>query len=488
MFKFAVIAFCLLTSRLLAADVQVPVYYDSLKNGLKIIIVPDTTVAVVSCRLYYFAGSMYEGPGSSGLAHLYEHMMFKGTSRLGTTDYKKELPLIRQLDSLDTKLALLMQNGAADSDTAVTSLQKQQSSLLETQRKYIKKDEIWDLYQNSGATNLNAWTADDMTAYIVTLPQNKVELFYWIESDRMRDPVLREFQSELKVVREERRMRYDNIPTNRYWERLSEIFYLSHPYRTPTIGWMSDLRTYTRAKLQNYVQHYYTPDNAVVVMVGNINPAQARVQIERYFGAIARAPIAKTEVTTREDAPIGETRFTMYEKTEGRIDMLFHTPGYPNTDLYMLDIIEDMLSGRSGRLYNRLVVREKLCTDAGASNAIRLHDGYFQIWASLKKSADPALVEKIMLDEIEKIRTKPPLPTEMERARNNIRMSFVSRIKDLESLSDELAWFERLGGYKNMFEYSSHIAAVKADSMPAVALKTFNPLLKTIGILLPNTK
>ncbi|NLE01489.1 MAG: insulinase family protein, partial [Fibrobacter sp.] len=207
------------------SDLQIPVTYDTLSNGLRVIIVPDTNVAVVSCRLYYFVGSMYEGPGSTGLSHMFEHMMFKGTKKLGTKSYAKEIPIMASIDSLETLLQKRKESGVSESDSLTRALKSQIMSMLEKQRTLMKKDEIWELYQNNGGTSLNAWTSDDMTAYIVTLPKNKLELFYWIESDRMRDPVLREFYSERDVVAEERRMRYDNRPTNRYYERLNALFY-----------------------------------------------------------------------------------------------------------------------------------------------------------------------------------------------------------------------------------------------------------------------
>jgi predicted Zn-dependent peptidase len=360
--------------------------------------------------------------------------------------------------------------------------------LLEKQRQFIKKDEIWELYQNNGGTQLNAWTADDMTAYIVTLPRNKVELFYWIESDRMRDPVLREFYSERDVVSEERRMRYDNRPLGKYWERLNALFYLAHPYRLPTIGWASDIQAYTRRKLKEHVKRFYTPDNALVVMVGNVEPKNARREIDRYFGSIPRAKIPKEEVVTREPEPIGSTRFTMRDDGEPRLDIMFHTPGYPHDDLYKLDVIEGIFSGRSGRLYRRLVDKEGLCTDAGAGNGIRLHNGEFHIWAELKNDTDPAKVESIIREELKKISEKRPTEKEIMRISNEIRMSFISNLKSLEGLSDRLAWFERLRSWKDLLAYPEMIAAVKPDEIPKVASLYLNADLATTGLLLPKEK
>jgi predicted Zn-dependent peptidase len=465
-----------------AGEVKVPVYNATLKNGLRIIVVPDTNVAVVSCRLYYFVGSMYESAGYTGLSHMYEHMMFKGTKKLGTTNYAAELPLMAAIDSLD-RLRYLHEQ-ASGTDSIVNALEKQQAALLEKQRHYIKKDEIWELYQNNGATHLNAWTADDMTAYIVTLPKNKVELFYWIESDRMRNPVLREFTSERDVVMEERRMRYDNRPLGRYWERLNALFYVADPYRNPTIGWATDIRAFTRAKLEQHINRYYTPDNAVIVMVGNIDSLKAKTDIERYFGALPRAARPKEEVVTREPAPVGETRFTVHDDAAPRMDLMFHLPGYPDAVLYKMDIVEGIFSGRSGRLYRRLVDKEGLCTNIGASNNSRLNDSYFTVWAELKNEADPAKVERIIREEIAQAAAVPPTATEMRRITNEIRMSFVTDLKSLEGLSDRLAWFERLGNWKAMLDYPERIAAVKPEEIPAAVKRYLDPGLMTIGILL----
>ncbi len=470
------------TSR--AESISIPVHYDSLDNGLKIIVAPDTNVAVVSCRLYYFVGSMYEGPGTSGLSHMYEHMMFKGTETLGTTNYKKEVPIMNKIDSLGKVMTELRTDRNPENDARADSIRARISQLLDKQRQYIKKDEIWQRYMNNGGTHLNAWTSDDMTAYIVTLPTNKVDLFYWIESDRMANPVLREFYSERDVVLEERRMRYENRPMRKYWERLWASFYVAHPYRIPTIGWMSDIEAYTRTKMMNHVKKYYTPDNALIVLSGNIDPQQAVKDIRKYFGNIPPAQGGQDDVVTREPAPIGQTRFIMRDEAEPRVDFLFHIPGYPHEDLYKLDVLEGILTGRSGRLYDRLVNKEGLCTNAGASNYFQLHNGLFHVWATLRSEADPDEVEKIILEELERVAQEPPTEREMTRNKNSIRMNFVNGLRSLEGISDRLAWFERLGDWNDLFSYPDRINQVNAKTLHETAKKYFDPELRTTGILL----
>jgi predicted Zn-dependent peptidase len=482
--KLCILLLSAFTVTVNALDINLPVHYDTLKNGLRVIIVPDTNVAVVSCRLYYFVGSMYEGPGTTGLSHLYEHMMFKGTKTLGTTNYQKEIPIIKSLDSLEKQISHLKTDQDTGNDTLIGKLEEKITALFDKQRKLIKKDEIWELYQNNGGTELNAWTGDNMTAYIVTLPKNKTDLFYWIESDRMRNPVLREFYSEKSVVIEERKMRYENRPLNNYWERLNALFYVAHPYRQPTIGWMSDLESYSREKLEEHVFKYYTPDNALIVLVGNIDPKLSLKKINQYFGTIPRAKVHKTEVVTREPSPVGVTSFVMYDQSNPRIDMIFHTPGHPHPDLYKLDIVDRILSGKTGRLYKRLVTETNLCIDAGAGNDSRLQNGDFSLYAVMKNETSPDTVEKILFDEINKISTTPPSVAEMERVTNEIKMSFVSGLNSLEGLSDRLATYERMGSWKDMLMYPDIIASIKPNEIPSIAKKYLDPSKMTIGKLL----
>jgi len=485
---FTIFSFWLFSFISAGYSISIPVHYDTLKNGLRIIIVPDTTVAIVSCRLYYFVGSIYEGPGTTGLSHMYEHMMFKGTKRMGTVSYEKELPFMNTIDSLDALLRSLRQKGYQDTDSIVKKYKTDIAANLEKERKYIKKDEIWETYMNNGGTSLNAWTGDEITAYTVTLPENKLELFCWIEADRMQNPVLREFYSERDVVKEERKMRYENRPVNKYWEILNAHFYISHPYRQPTIGWMSDIESFSRAKLFDHINHFYTPDNALIVLVGNVKIDKSMELIKRYFEPISRSRFPKTEIVTREPAPAGETRLTMHDNAEPRIDILYHIPGYPDNDLFALDVLGGILSGRTGRLYKRLVTEEKICTNAGAVCEMKLHNGVFHAWATPVTDADPIKIESIILEEISKIAKGKPSLKEMERIKNSIQMDFVSSLKSQEVLSDQLAWFERLGSWKDCIEYPEKIANVTPEAVSNVTKKYLNPEYKTVGRLLAKKK
>lgn len=461
---------------------ELPIHHETLNNGLELFVVQDTNVAVVSCRLYYKMGSYYEGPGTTGLSHMYEHMMFKGTKRLGTLDYEKEIPWMNKIDSIDNDIVRIKATGVEESDSLIQSKRKEIFAALDSQRTYIKKDELWGLYDRNGATDLNAWTSDDITAYIVTLPANKVELFFNIEADRMQNLVLREFYSERDVVTEERKMRTDNKPVGRYWERLNALFYAASPYRNPVIGWNSDIRNYTTQKLREHINKYYRPDNAILILTGNIDPQKASELTQQYFNDIKKPDHPIDPVVTREPAPIGEVRFTHIGDGQPRLDMLFHTPGYPDEDLLALDVVENLFNGNSGRLFKRLVEETQLCIDAGAGNSWSPEDGSFHIWADLKNGTDPKLVEQIIIEEIEKAGKAEPTADELLRVKNQLQYNFYEGLTSLEGISDQLAFFVKLGNWRQMLTYADDIASVKSTT--EAVQKWLVPEFRTVGVLM----
>jgi predicted Zn-dependent peptidase len=460
---------------------ELSVHDTTFSNGLRLLVVPDSSSPVVSCRLYYFMGSFYETAGTTGLSHLYEHMMFKGTKRLGTNDYSAELPIMAKIDSIDAEIIELKELGELEKDSLISAKRDSIFALLDSQREFIVKDEIWALYQKNGGTGLNAWTSTDMTAYIVTLPSNKVELFANIEADRMENSVLREFYSERDVVTEEWRMRYESKPENLYYQRLMAQFYTASPYRNPTIGWFSDIRNYSRKKLTDHIHKYYRPDNALIVLAGNVTAEYADSIVSFYFSEIVNSDFKNDPIVTREPDPIGVSRLNVESAGTPRVDILFHTPAYPSKELFALDVVESMLNGRSGILQKRLVDDLKMCNSAGAGSSWKLADGSFHIWASLKEGSDPVKVEQIIIEELKKLATKEPTEDELSRVKNGINYYFTKQLTDGEKLSDQLAFFEKLGSWRDMLEYEKNIGAVTKTS--DVVKKYLNPKFRTVGVL-----
>ena len=263
----------------------------TLDNGLKLLMVERHEVPRVVCHIYFKVGSVYEHPGITGISHFHEHMMFKGTRMMGVTDYEEDRALDEKIDALMDKIYEEKYRKRDGNKEKIASWQAEADRLMEKEKQYIIKDDLWEYYMKNGGTGLNASTGQETTGYYVTLPSNKVELQMLLESDRMVHPVFREFYSEKEVVREERRLS-ENRPGYFFREQLNATFYAASPYAWSVVGWDVDLRKVTRQDMIDYNRKYYVPNNAVAVYVGDIDPDEIIALADRYFGSIpgARSP------------------------------------------------------------------------------------------------------------------------------------------------------------------------------------------------------
>jgi predicted Zn-dependent peptidase len=469
----------------LFAEKLIDVKEHVLDNGLKVLIVEDHNTPLVVCRLYYKVGSVHETTGKTGLSHMLEHMMFKGTERIGVTDFKKEQGFIKTIDSLFALSDLALENG----DTVLMKKHKQEAmAVVEKQRKHINNNELWSLYQKAGGTALNAYTSSIITAYIVTLPANKLELFMWLESDRMANPVMREFYTERDVVMEERRLRYENSPHGRYYETLRSMIYETHPYRIPTIGYMSDLRHLSREDAFLHFKTYYVPNNAILVFVGDVREKQAMPLVKRYFGPIPRGKKEIRPVFTRDPEPVGLKRLVVKKDVAPVLDMFFKTPGIHNHDIYTLDIIEGVLSGQSGRLYKILVKDKNLATAVSAGSYISKYTSYFKVHADLRKGVSHKAVEKLIIKELEKLKKDQISLREIEKVKNNVTASEVNGLRSNERLADRLAFFEVMDSWQLINRIADEVKKVNRTQVREIAGKYFTENNCIIGYVTNNKK
>ncbi len=454
--------------------------YAQLDNGLKVIIYPSHLAPIVSCRLFYVTGSVHEAPGHTGIAHMLEHLLFKGTKTIGTRDPAKDQILEAKIEKVMDSL----ESVRADSAKAAP-WKARYDSLLAEQRKGLVKYELWDAYEKAGGTELNAFTSDLMTAYFVTLPRNKVELYLWLEADRMHNAVLREFYPEHDVVMEERRMRVEDSPTGRYWESLMGVFYEAHPYRFPTIGYPSDIKYLTQREAEDHYRRYYKPNNAILVLAGDVDTAWAMSQVKRYFGSIPPGE-EFPPVVTEEPVQAGEKRLTVHRSdARPRLDILFHTPGFPNEDLYALDIVEGVLSGKSGRLYQKLVKDLKLAISASAGNDVTKYTSNFQVSVELDGTPPLDRVEKAVWEVLEDMAKNPISERELQRARNQVAANSIRSVESIDNLSTELAYWEMRGGWENINRFPEKVQKVTAEQVREVCAKYFLRDAATVGAVLP---
>ncbi len=463
------------------AQVNLVVHKEVLPNGLTVLLHPNKQSPTVSCRLFYVTGSVNEVPGKSGLAHILEHELFKGTKKVGITDSIADVKFMATQDSLQ---ALIRPAILAGDTATVKKLTAEHDSVVNEHRKIFVKDELWSAYQAAGGTGLNAFTSDLMTAYIVTLPKDKIELFMWLEADRMQNAVLREFYSERMVVREERRMRYDDKPTGRFYETLNSMIYEAFPYRVPTIGWPSDIMNLTREMADEHYRKYYKPRNAILVLAGDIDTTATMEMVKKYFEPIPTGE-AFPPLTIRDPEQAGEKRLTVTRPDAPNLYTLtFTTPEVGAPILYSLDIAEGVLNGRSGRLYKRLVQDEKLAVSAKASNSPNKYVSEFGVTVNMRPDADPAKVEKIVWEELERLKTETVSERDFQKVKNHAYAGLVRSLTDMENVATMLAWYEMFGDYRIFLNWAGELNKVTAADVQAAAQKTFVREKSVAGFLL----
>ena len=331
-----------------------------LANGMTVLMVERHQAPVVSINMTFGVGGVNEQVGQTGLAHLYEHMAFKGTRTVGTKDYEKEKPILDELHRIGTELELRQRDLARRSaDTsanpnekpAIEALQKRFKELQDQAQQYVAGNEMALLYQRHGGVGLNASTGKDITRYVISLPSNRLPLWAAIEADRMANPVLREFYKERGVVMEERRLRNDDSPNGLLFETFTSAAFRAHQYGVPTIGWESDILSLTPAATEAFFKTYYGPGRATIGIVGDINPKEVIGLIERTFGTIPAAP-SPPQVVTVEPPQRGERRVEVEFDAEPSLAIGFHKPGLGHPDDYVFDVIDELLTdGPTSRLY-----------------------------------------------------------------------------------------------------------------------------------------
>lgn len=405
-----------------------------LNNGLKVIIAEDHKVPLAVFEIWYRVGAMDDPGGRSGLSHLLEHMMFKGTPKYGSKVFSR----------------LVMKYGGID----------------------------------------NAFTSANFTGYYQMIPPERIGISIDLESDRMRNLIMdeKEFLSERDVVREERRMRYEDNPQTSLGEEVDAMAFKVHPYHRPVIGWMSDLNNISRADLISHYRKYYSPENAVIVVVGDVDPKKLLKQIRDSFGRIRNnGPIVRDIAT--EPAQQGERRVTLHRKAElPYLLAAYHVPSLPDNDSYALDVFSEIVGGgKSGRFYRSLVYEKKLALSASTSYDSLNRDPYlFSFEATAAADTDVAVLERAIYAEIERMKTEPPTEFELQKAKNSTEALFIKFQDSIFNQARMIAQFEILGGgWRKKDEYTTKIRQVTADDVMRVARKYFSEDQRTVGVLLP---
>jgi len=510
-----------------------------LENGMEFLLVPRSDQPnVVSAGWVARVGSVNERPGVTGISHFFEHMMFKGTTTIGTrdpardADYRREQRQVRdrinelvwgeqyerfrrgeiddpwdpandspELRALRGKLDRLLRQqqgrglaeeiaevrrtlAAADGDAeAAASLTARLAELEQKQAEAatIVKDEFDEVYTRAGGSGMNAFTSHDLTCYFITIPSNKLELWAWMESDRLHDSVFREFYSERDVVHEERRLRTESTPTGRFQEQFDAMFWVSSGYAWPVIGWPSDLNSYTFEQAIDYWNTYYRPGNLFGVLVGDFDPTEAKQLIRQYFSRLEPGEEEPQPVVTLEIEQLAEQRMNAEGDVPPSVEIRYHTVPAGHADSYALDMLAELLNDRTGRLYKGLVEGRGIAASARASSDTRRYAGMFAIEAEARGEATPEELEQAWYQELAKLQQTDVPPRELEKVKNRVAADSYRRLRSNMSLLIQLAFYETLVDWREINETPRRYEQVTAADVRRVANEYFDPANRSVA-------
>lgn len=461
---------------------MLPVREVTLDNGMTVLILPREGPPTASFVVRFGVGGVHEHLGTTGIAHLLEHLLFKGTTTIGTSDVIAERVLFERMDAIhDT---LLGARGAGDDDRAA-SLKARIEALEDTARAHVVPSEFDRILTEAGARGLNATTSSEATTYFVELPANRTELWFALEAERMADPVFREFYSERDVVAEERRMRVETSPAGLLYEAHLATAFTMHPYGVPVVGYMSDLETLSRRDVESYYRRFYGPNNAVIAIVGDVDPGQVEEWAHKYFGPIPGGE-EPPPVLAEEPEQRGERRLTVEWDAEPRLRIGWHVPPAIGEDGPAISILASLLTGgRTSRLHRRLVIEDRLVAGVFASTGPGvLFPQLFQIDAIPTGGSSLEAVEAAIYEEIERLATMGPSVDELARVRNQVAAGNVRRMTSNLGLAFQIADSRALlGDWRETFRSTDRIEAVTAEDVRRIAAQYLVQANRTVAVL-----
>jgi predicted Zn-dependent peptidase len=485
-----------------AAAQQIQVEEFTLDNGMKFLLYPRTEEPnIIAAGWLAKVGSVNERPGITGISHFFEHMMFKGTNTIGTKEPEKDLEFrMKQKAARDKILSITFntqyprwKEGEIDdpwdpsNDTdELSKARGELTTLMEEHKKIIVKDEFDKVYTELGASQMNAFTSNDVTFYFISVPANKFELWAWMESDRLVDSVFREFYSERDVVHEERRLRTESTPTGIFQEQFDAMFWQSSPYSWPVIGWTSDLNSYTKEQAEEYFNIYYRPNNLVGVIVGDFKSEEIKPVIQQYFGRLSRGPVEPPPVVTLEMKQMAEQRMYAECDCQPQIEVRYKTVPFGHKDSYPLEVMSDVLNSRSGRLYKSLIEGKKIASTAAAQASgffgAAKYAGSFSFNSETKGDAKPEQLEAAWYEELDKLQKEPVSERELLKVKNQTIANQYRRLQNNFFIMVQLGILENLGGWRHINDDSAKIQAVTAEDVMRVAKQYFEKTNRSTAI------
>jgi predicted Zn-dependent peptidase len=457
-----------------------------LDNGLTVVICERPEAPVFSFFTHVDAGSVQDPLGQTGLAHMFEHMAFKGTDKIGTTNYTAEKVALEKVEQAYAAYIAERDKPVGRDEKKLKDLEKAWKDATAEANKYVKPNEFPQIVEINGGEDLNANTSDDETNYFYSFPENRLELWAYLESERFLHPVMREFYKERNVVIEERRMRVDSNPIGRLLEQFTTAAFQAHEYHRPTIGWMSDLNSFSATDAKRFFDEYYIPSNMVVTVVGDVKASETIPIIEEYFGRIPSRP-RPDERTTTEPPQNAERRVVLQDMSQPLYLEGYHRPDYRSPDDAVYDAIADLMSsGRTSRLYRALVRDKKIAADSAGFTGLpgNKYPHLFAFYAFPLPGHKPDEMAEAIHAEIEKLKAQDISDEELKMIKTRAKANLIRSLGSNEGLANNLALYQaRYDDWRELFRSVDRIDKVTKADIRRVANQTFVPTNRTVGII-----
>ncbi|MBS1799487.1 MAG: insulinase family protein [Acidobacteria bacterium] len=447
-----------------------------LPNGLTLIVCERPEAPVFSFYTLVDAGSANDPQGASGLAHMFEHMAFKGSEQIGTTNYPAEKLALSKVETAYAAYDDEYRKRVGQDPKKLESLKKAFDDAQDAAQKYVIPNQFSEIAEQNGAVGINASTSEDSTQYFWSMPSNRLELWAYLESQRIAQPVQREFYKERDVVQEERRMRIDSSPVGRMVEQFLATAYVAHPYGRSGVGWESEISQVSATEAEAFHKKYYTPSNIVIAVVGDLKASETMPVLERYFSKIPPGP-KPTPMTTVEPPQFAEKSVVIKEATQPFYIEGYHRPDYRDPDDSVYDAITDIFSnGRTARLYRSLVRDQRIAAAAEGFSGFPGYKfpGLFAFYAVPLPGHTPDEIRDSIHKELDRLKTSDVSDEELERFKTRARADLLRGLADNDGLAHQLAEYQtRYGDWRQLFRDLDKINAVKKEDIRRVANKIF---------------
>jgi predicted Zn-dependent peptidase len=456
----------------------------TLINGVHFILIERHNAPVVSFHTYVNVGSVNDPRGETGLAHMFEHMAFKGTPSIGTKNWPAEKAALDAVERVYDRLEAERNKRQRADPKKIEALEKELEAAIEKADSYVEPNEYDRIVESNGGLDMNAGTGEDSTNYYYSFPSNRIELWFLLESSRFLSPVFREFYKERDVVREERRMRVESSPQGKLVEAMLATAFAAHPYRVMPGGWASDIENYRRPAAERFYRQYYVPANITIGIAGDVNPTHARRLAEKYFGRLPAGPLPGP-VHTEEPEQEGEKRVAVASPAQPFLVIGYKRPDQYSKDDAALDVLSEALSGgRTGSIYKDMV-RDKQIALAAASQSTFPGGRYpslFLFYAAPANGHSIEENEKALYANIENAKNTKIDDVTLQRIKTKLRAELIHKLASNAGLAAELcSYYVSFGDWRKLFTEFDDYEKVTAEDVQRVAKTYLVPERRTVA-------